>query len=417
MTEFFGLTLILIVALIFVYVAILKPEIRNIILVGLLIRLIMLVAGTYYISLPDSQMDANTLESLAWYWAEDGFPELYESLTQGIQGIKGQHKFDISDNFFSLTLAFPYILFGRSILIPLAMNLLLSMGTIVLGWHIAKKMWNVNIARNLGWIIALYPSIILYSSVTLREVYIWFFLLLAINSIINWSKTNELKHAIFVMINFYILSLYHGPLLLGAFLFLFIMVLHKLKEIYSNTKGRMQIKIKDLFLLSMAFVILIAFLSGNLDIPKLPKFDVTIIFKEIINRSNFSTSGQASYPEWTKYTGVIDTFYKTPLKMILFFGSPFPWEVKSLGHLIIMLDGFFFLFLIFLLLKNLKYIWSNYTLRILLIILIFYSIIFSLGIGNFGTGFRHRTKFLILLLLIVAPYLPKIIISSKIKNK
>jgi hypothetical protein len=32
MTEFFGLTLILIVALIFVYVAILKPEIRNIII-------------------------------------------------------------------------------------------------------------------------------------------------------------------------------------------------------------------------------------------------------------------------------------------------------------------------------------------------------------------------------------------------
>ena len=251
MTELFALALILIVALIFVYVAILKPEIRNIILVGLLIRLIMLVAGTYYISLPDSQMDANTLESLAWYWAEDGFPELYESLTQGIRGVK----FNISDNFFSLTLAFPYILFGRSILIPLAMNLLLSMGTIVLGWHIAKKMWNVNIARNLGWIIALYPSIILYSSVTLREVYIWFFLLLAINSIINWSKTNELKHAIFVMINFYILSLYHGPLLLGAFLFLFIMVLHKLKEIYSNTKGRMQIKIKDLFLIRDLFAL------------------------------------------------------------------------------------------------------------------------------------------------------------------
>ena len=413
MTEFFGLTLILIVALIFVYVAILKPEIRNIILVGLLIRLITLVVGTYYISLPDSQMDANTLESLAWFWAEDGFSKLYESLTQGI----GDTRFNIVDNFFSLTIAFPYILFGRSILIPLAMNLLLSMGTIVLGWHIAKKMWNVNIARNLGWIIALYPSLILYSSVTLREVYIWFFLLLAINSIINWIKTNELKHAILVMINFYILHLYHGPLLLGAFLFLFIMVLHKLKEIYSNTKGRRQIKIKDLFFLSTAFVIFIAFLSGSLDIPKLPNFDVTIIFKEIINRSDFSTTGQASYPEWTKYTSIMDTFYKTPVKMILFFGSPFPWEVKNLGHSIIMLDGFFFLFLIFLLLKNLKHIWSNYTLRILLIILIFYSIIFSLGIGNFGTGFRHRTKFLILLLLIVAPYLPKIVISSKIKNK
>ena len=411
MTELFGLALILIVALSFVYIAVLKTEIRNIILVGLLIRLIMVVVGTYYISLPDSQMDAITLESLAWYWAEDGFPELYESLTRGIRGVK----FNISDNFYSLTLAFPYILFGRSILIPLAMNLLLSMGTIVLGWHIAKKMWNVTTARNLGWIIALYPSLILYSSVTLREPYIWFFLLLAINSVINWSKTKELKHVIFVMINFYILSLYHGPLLLGAFLFLFIMGIDKFKEMLSSLK-RKRIKIKDLFFISIIFTVLVNLSLGNMDIPKLPKLDVTIIFDEIINRSNFSTSGQASYPEWTKFTG-LDIIYKTPVKVILFYGSPLPWEVKNLVHIIVMLDGFFFLFLFFLLLKNFKYIWSNYTLRILLIFLIFYSTIFALGIGNFGTGFRHRTKFLILLLLIVAPYLPKMVFSSKIKNK
>ena len=81
-----------------------------------------------------------------------------------------------------------------------------------------------------------------------------------------------------------------------------------------------------------------------------------------------------------------------------------------------MLDSFFYCFLFFLLLKNLKSIWGNHTLRILLIILVFYSIIFSLGIGNFGTGFRHRTKFLILLMLIVAPYLPKIKIFRKIES-
>ena len=101
----------------------------------------------------------------------------------------------------------------------------------------------------------------------------------------------------------------------------------------------------------------------------------------------------------------------------MFYASPIPWEVKKISHLIIMLDGFFYCILIFLLFKNLKYIWSNYTLRILLIIFIFYSIIFSLGIGNFGTGFRHRTKFLILLMLIVAPYLPKITTNRKIKNR
>ena len=102
--------------------------------------------------------------------------------------------------------------------------------------------------------------------------------------------------------------------------------------------------------------------------------------------------------------------------MFLFYVSPLPWEVKKLSHLFLMLDGFFYFFLIYLLIKNFKYIWSNHTLRTLLIILIFYSLIFSLGIGNFGTGFRHRLKFLTLLLLIVGAYLPKISLNRKIDN-
>ena len=56
---------------------------------------------------------------------------------------------------------------------------------------------------------------------------------------------------------------------------------------------------------------------------------------------------------------------------------------------------------------------NDYTLRILVIIFVFYSIIFTLGVGNFGTGFRHRTKFLFLLMFIVAPYLPKIRLIRK----
>ena len=405
MTELFGLALVLIVALSFIYIAILMPEIQSIILAALIIRIIMIIIGHYHVSLPDSLDDALTIESLAWFWAEDGklgflfYPEKFST-----------------DNMYSYMIALPYSILGRSTLIPLAINLFFSMGTIILGWQVAKKLWNGTVARNVGWIIVLYPTIILYSSVTLREVYIWFFLLLTINSIINWSKTKETKLIIFTLINFYLLSLFHGPLLLGAFIFLFIVILQKFKEIYPNLKKR-KIKVKDLLLLSIALAIIINFLLGNMDISKLPNFNLKIILKEIVIRSAFATQGTASYPEFTQYNSTIEIFYKTPIKLLFFFGSPFPWEVKSLGHFIIMFDSFFFLFLIFLIFKNFRYIWSNHTLRILLIFFIFYSIIFAMGIGNFGTGYRHRTKFLILLLLIVAPYLPRIVINSKIKNK
>ncbi len=406
MTELFSLALILIVTLIFVYVAIIKPEIKNIILAALIIRLIFLSFGSF-ISLPDSEGDANTFESLAAYWAEFGFYEFYRNLVED--------KLD-KGNFLSLIITFPYLLFGRNILIPISINLLISMGTVILGLHISKKIWDRKISKKVGWVLALYPPLILYSSVVLREVYVWFFMLVAINFIINWSKTNDLKNIFFVLISFYILSLFHGPLLLGVFAFLFIVIFQKLREIFLNSWG-LRIKIKDIFLLTIAFIIIINFLLGNINIPKVPSFDIKANLFEIINRSQFATRGEASYPEWSRYENNIDILYKTPIKMFLFYISPLPWEVKKFSHIIIMIDGFFYFFLIYLLIKNFKNIWKNKTLRILFIIFIFYSLIFALGIGNFGTGFRHRTKFLTLLILIVAAYLPKLSLSKKFDNK
>ena len=169
MTEIFSFFLILIVTLIFFYIAIIKPEIRNIIVTALILRLIIIFIGNY-ISLPDSQSDAKTFENLAAFFAKDGFFEILKN-----------SNIENKSNFISLVIAVPYSLFGRDILIPITMNLLFSMGTIVLGWHVAKKIWNSSIAKKVAWILAIYPSIILYSSVVLREVYIWFFLLLAIN--------------------------------------------------------------------------------------------------------------------------------------------------------------------------------------------------------------------------------------------
>ena len=405
MTELYSLALILIVVLIFVYIAIIKPEIRNIILAALIFRLSFLILANV-ISLPDSKADAYTYESLAAYWAEFGFFEFHKNLIEG--------KTD-RGNFISLVITYPYMLFGRNELIPLSINLILSLGTIILGWHLSKKIWDDVTAKKIGWILALYPPLLLYSSVVLREVYIWFFLLLSINFIINWSKKNDLKNIFFALISFYILSLFHGPLLLGVFVFLFIVIVQKLNEFYSSSR-RLKIKIKDIFLISVAVFIIASFFFGNINISKLPSFDLKSNLFEIINRSQFATRGEASFPEWAKYENNIDILYKTPVRMVLFYVSPLPWEVKKLSHIFIMLDGLFYFFLIFLLISKFKYIWKNNTLRILFIIFLFYSLIFALGVGNFGTGFRHRTKFLILLLLIVGAYLPKISLKRKIDN-
>ena len=69
----------------------------------------------------------------------------------------------------------------------------------------------------------------------------------------------------------------------------------------------------------------------------------------------------------------------------------------------------------FLILRNRKIIWKNLALRTILIVFVSYLIAFGLVVGNFGTAIRHRSKFIITLVLMIAPLLPKFIFSKKIE--
>ena len=112
-----------------------------------------------------------------------------------------------------------------------------------------------------------------------------------------------------------------------------------------------------------------------------------------------------------------ELFYKGPLKTIYFLFSPFPWDIKKSSHLIGFLDSLIYLWLIYLIIKNIKIIWDDPALRIISIILMIYIIAFGLGVSNFGTSIRHRVKFVSLFIILSVPFLPKFLIKKKLNIK
>jgi hypothetical protein len=72
--------------------------------------------------------------------------------------------------------------------------------------------------------------------------------------------------------------------------------------------------------------------------------------------------------------------------------------------------------LAFLIWRNRKSIWSDRATRAVLLILFAYLFVFGLVVGNFGTGIRHRAKFVAGLIVSAAPLLPKLIIFKKKKS-
>lgn len=123
--------------------------------------------------------------------------------------------------------------------------------------------------------------------------------------------------------------------------------------------------------------------------------------------------GDASYPDWTKINSMPEILYKGIIRATYFLFSPFPWDVKKPNHFIGMIDGFLYIFLIYLLSRNLKTIWKNPELRMILLILAFYIFIFGIGVSNFGASARHRAKFVIELIVLVAPLIPKFVFLKK----
>jgi len=71
------------------------------------------------------------------------------------------------------------------------------------------------------------------------------------------------------------------------------------------------------------------------------------------------------------------------------------------------------MYLVYLIFCNRKAIWRNPALRIILIILMVYIIVFAIGVGNFGTGIRHRSKFAMILILLAAPLIKNFIFKKK----
>ena len=371
-------------------------------------RIILLLVGHYIVALPDSTADAITFEHAAWRLAQEDFNWILENFN----GDDARFK---NFQFNSWVIAIPYSLFGRSVLMAKSMSLLAGMGSVLIGWLLAKKIWEDHVAKKVGWVIALFPSLVLYSVINMREAYIVFFILVALYGVVSWSQTNNLKSIILAMTGFYCASLFHGAMLVGGIAFIGVIVISISKE-FIRSLSNYRLNIKYIIIMIPVSMIVLSFTSNELSVEYLGTFERLININYLISKTTMATRGVASWPEWTIINSPIEIFYKGPIRSMYIVFAPFPWDVTKIKHLIGLFDGFLFMYLSFLIFKNRKVIWNNFSLRVILIILLSYIFVFGIGVGNFGTGIRHRSKFVVMFILLAAPLIKKIVFIKNKKN-
>lgn len=378
---------------------------RNFLLTAFIVRSLLVILTEYdLILLPDNLGDATKFEFTAREFSRN----------EGLLILKDFFKSD--SLLISRIISIFYTVFGESVIVAKGISVALGTVSVYLTYFLVKLLWDRNSAKKAAWLVALFPTLILYSTIILREPYIVFFLLIGLIFIVKFIKKHSLISFLIIISNFYIISLFHGPAAVGIFIFfLYLMFFIVIKQIIVLAY-KLKVNINKFVYIIPLSIVLYLILNNNLVIPYVGSFEVLKNFNLVILKLNNYMTGTASYPSWLIINNVNELPLKGIIKLFYFMYSPFIWDLKSFYQIFGVLDSLLYLLLSIYLIRNWHAIWENPVTRVIVLMFISYIIVYGISVGNFGTAIRHRSKFVIILIVLVAPKIHKFIFSTKKKK-
>lgn len=370
---------ILLYSLIFFFIINTK-DIKYIIfsVVNLLIYILILYYHHEINSLPTSGNDDIRFERLAlnYYeaWVNGYTPNVFQNST-----------------FYSQMIASFYYLFGYNPYIPGLINILIHMMSILMLIKICKILLSNKLY--ILMILTLYaynPFHISYTIITMREISIIFLILCFIYCLIKYHITKINTYMLFSVIASILASLFHiGLLTTLFFIAIYILVFSKIK---------IPIKV----ILSTTLFVVFASLLIISDDTKLQMLNKESEDIEM-DRTDYIISKPSNIIEYPIY--IIKKSYYLLAK-------PFVLDIKGIPDLLAYAEKLLYVIPLILSLIFYKRLKDNKPLIILIYFCLFLSIVFGIGTENYGTGIRHREKFVYLLYII-----PFYILSERRRDK
>ena len=400
MASLLGVTAICIASLITFFLAARAPVIAKILVVAFIIRLVLSLFNVYIGDLPDSTQDALTFELFAWEWSQTNFTEVIKRFP------------DVNHGFIiSWIISILYNLTDRSLLAAQTLGMIFGIFSIYFGWKLLEEVWSEKIAIKGAWILAIFPTWVLYSVITMREVYIYFFSIIGLLGFVRWLKYNKFYDIALVLLGFGVTAQFHGVMIIGLLVFLFFAFCRSLNSVVFLTKNLSSF-ISQLIIFSISIFLLILFFQSKFGIQYIGSID-SLSIDLFADQFRLSASGDSSIPQWLIPEGLFDTFLKTPIRIFYFLFGPMPWDISKPIHVFGMIDSILYLILFVFIMKNRKVLIKNQSSKALLYILAVYILVFSLGVANSGTAIRHKAKLLPIIIVLAAPSLPIITLGHQ----
>ena len=370
-------------------------EIINIFLVSIFIKLILIFMNNNFFYLMDGGADALNFHKHMVMFLDEGKEFIF---------YKGLH------DIYALSQigAYVYSLFGEDIIFMQLISLCISSSTLIIFYHCLKefnlKAFHINLSC---FIFLFHPFLLNYSILTMRETYSVFLML---STLLFFFKYFNTKKSIYIIGSLIIaIPIYYinGGLLISYFIF-FIFVIKPI--IIKKRSTYLKKIIATIFLITCLFI----FLYVLVEIANVPylrnmkQFLVNFNPEIIISAQKYiqnNAHSNAGYPEFLLSDG---TFFDFALKSIVryfyFMFSPFPWDIVNLRQIIGLLDPFIHLLFLIIIFKNYSELLKNEKLFFLIVLYVTVTFTYSFGVGNFGQGIRHKTKFVPILMILSSAY-------------
>lgn len=359
---------------------------RNILFLAFGIRIVLALFQAYIASLPDSGADAITFERLGWEVAQawlngDVAPQLSGAYL------------------YSVLIGSLYYLFGRITILPQLMNVIFGIIIVFLVYKTTLQILQVQRSARLAALLAaIFPTMNLYSAITMRENLIVLLTIVSVYSFLKWFNSDKMFEMAVAIISLLAASALHGGMIV-------ISVVYALFFCFYSPKKKRWIIFNHRLFLGIILIIICFGLFSNFLLNKIPN-DISILFSPeyLGSHTTIAARDRAAYLVGLTPNSFKDLIIQTPVRMIYFLFTPFPWMISNLIDLIGAIDAFLYLFITIYSLKGLGFLKKeNKPLFWALLSLLIISIsAFAWGTSNYGTAIRHRQKFVWLLISIAS---------------
>lgn len=368
-----------------------KRSLLTPLLVAYLARIGMIVFHNHIYSLPQGGADASVFDRTARGWAVDGCLAAF------------QHLDPTGSYLYSGLLSIFYACVGPSRTGAQLLNALAGTAAVAVLSLTVWRMWGRTSATRCAWLLALFPALLIYSAVTLREAFILAIFSCAVYAAVRFSEYWRVAWAIVSVSFFSVAATLHGGMAFGIVGLFAATAYHHLSRSTGTAKARMQRQFVVGLVMVLSGATLVVFLD-QVFVPKLGNLgslDTELVADMVTSRAQ----GGAAYLTGLSVNSPVDILWQAPIRVAYFLFSPFPWDIRSPSHIFGLVDALLYLTLTILLFRFRKELMANPAVMIVLGILLALALVYAYGTSNFGTAMRHRAKFYVAIVLVVAPVL------------